>query len=210
MLLRLREVLTWAAGGATLTTGLLIGCSRNQKDPQFTPAADVRAPAPNPAASVAPPGRPVSSSGSFHVSERVRTGCKLPGEPEASPQFDFDDAGLRDRGKHILDGIGDCMSTGALNAASLMIVGHTDPRGPEAYNESLGMRRAEAARDYLMSKGVPSARITVQSRGELDATGTDENGWQLYRRIDIDQGGPSGAGSGTPSGAASSTPPAER
>jgi len=49
------------------------------------------------------------------------------------------------------------------------------------------MRRADATRDYLMSKGVASTDITVQSRGKQDATGDAAAGWQLDRRVEVDE-----------------------
>lgn len=176
----------WISTASALSLALLLGCSHNDKQPQVasvdrtlpgTPAPQPPAPEPN-----------VSSNGNLNISERVRQGCNLPDEPEDSPQFDYDDAGLRDRGRRILNGVAECMTNGALKGEPLTIVGHADPRGTVDYNQDLGMQRAEAARDYLLSRGVPLARMTIESRGERDATGTDESSWQLDRRIDIDQG----------------------
>lgn len=156
----------------------------------MTPAAGARAQPSTPAARGNAPQPTVSSQGSFNVSQGLRTRCNLPSTPEQSPQFDFDDAGLRERGRSILDRVADCMTTGALKDSSITIVGHTDPRGPDEYNHDLGLLRAEFAREYLLTRGVSASRVTVQSRGELDATGTDENTWQLDRRIDIDETAP--------------------
>jgi outer membrane protein OmpA-like peptidoglycan-associated protein len=44
--------------------------------------------------------------------------------------------------------------------------GHTDPRANNDYNRRLGLRRATATRDYLVSQGIESARITIRSYGE--------------------------------------------
>jgi hypothetical protein len=48
----------------------------------------------------------------------------------------------------------------------LMVVGHADIRGPKSYNEKLSARRAEAARKYLISQGVPADKIETQAVGK--------------------------------------------
>jgi peptidoglycan-associated lipoprotein len=48
----------------------------------------------------------------------------------------------------------------------LLIEGHCDERGTDAYNVALGERRAKATMDYLVSRGIPQARITITSYGE--------------------------------------------
>ncbi|MEO7034084.1 MAG: hypothetical protein ABI548_09345, partial [Polyangiaceae bacterium] len=57
----------------------------------------------------------------------------------------------------------------------------------DEYNKELGMRRATTTRDYLASKGVADANITVKSRGKEDATGSAGPAWQLDRRVEIDE-----------------------
>lgn len=64
------------------------------------------------------------------------------------------------------------------------IEGHADERGTREYNMALGERRANAARDYLLSQGVPTARLLVTSWGKERpvATGSDESSWAQNRR----------------------------
>ena len=64
------------------------------------------------------------------------------------------------------------------------IEGHADERGTREYNMALGERRASAARDYLLSQGVPAARLLVTSWGKERpvATGSDEPSWAQNRR----------------------------
>ena len=64
------------------------------------------------------------------------------------------------------------------------IEGHADERGTREYNMALGERRANAARDYLLSQGVPAARLLVTSWGKERpvATGSDESAWAQNRR----------------------------
>jgi peptidoglycan-associated lipoprotein len=64
------------------------------------------------------------------------------------------------------------------------IEGHADERGTREYNMALGERRANSARDYLLSQGVPAARLLVTSWGKERpvATGSDESSWAQNRR----------------------------
>ena len=64
------------------------------------------------------------------------------------------------------------------------IEGHADERGTREYNMALGERRANAARDFLLSQGVPAARLLVTSWGKERpvATGSDESAWAQNRR----------------------------
>jgi peptidoglycan-associated lipoprotein len=55
----------------------------------------------------------------------------------------------------------------------LMIVGHADIRGPKKYNQSLSERRAEAAKSYLVSQGVPADKIETRAEGK-DSELTEE------------------------------------
>jgi len=49
---------------------------------------------------------------------------------------------------------------------NIEIIGHTDAIGPAAYNQKLSERRAGAVRDYLISKGIGKARISLSGEGE--------------------------------------------
>jgi len=167
-------------GGALL---LALACS-HQPEPKMTPASgELTAPP----AAPAPASAENTSGASLHLSEGVRRRCNLPDEPAEAPQFDFDEAELRPRGAGILDQVAECMQRGALKSEGVSIIGHADPRGSDAYNEQLGLRRADAARSYLSGRGVSTTRLTVESRGEQDASGTDPASWQLDRRIDIEE-----------------------
>ena len=160
---------------------LLIACTHEQPKAVVPTAATVAAPIPAPVAVTPPPDT------SLKVSEAIRVKCSVPDTPTDSPQFDFDQTDLRPRGMGILDAIASCVLTGSMKGEGLVVTGHTDPRGSESYNEDLGLRRANTARDYLVSKGIATADITVTSRGKLDSTGEEAAGWQLDRRIAIDE-----------------------
>ncbi len=77
------------------------------------------------------------------------------------------------------------MTTGPLAGRTLELVGRADPRGAEEYNMALGDRRANTIRDHLSGHGMALDKLAPSSRGKLDAVGTDEDGWQRDRRVDI-------------------------
>ena len=67
--------------------------------------------------------------------------------------------------------------------ATVQLAGNCDDRGTEEYNIALGERRANAARDYLVAKGVAAGRISTISYGKdrPTALGDDEQSWQQNR-----------------------------
>ena len=70
---------------------------------------------------------------------------------------------------------------------NVMIVGHTDSDGADAYNQQLSERRGRSALDYLSSHGVAYSRLNSQGRGETEpiaSNGTDE-GKRQNRRVEI-------------------------
>ncbi len=66
---------------------------------------------------------------------------------------------------------------------TIQLAGNCDDRGTEEFNIALGERRANAARDYLVSKGVSAGRVTTISYGKdrPTALGDDEQSWQQNR-----------------------------
>lgn len=69
----------------------------------------------------------------------------------------------------------------------LLIVGHTDSRGTDAFNLSLSERRATAVVNYLASQGVARNRLRPAGRGEAEpiATNESEQGRQQNRRVEV-------------------------
>jgi peptidoglycan-associated lipoprotein len=69
-------------------------------------------------------------------------------------------------------------------AVRVTIEGHADERGTREYNLALGDRRANAAKNYLASRGVSPARMTVISWGKErpEALGSDQGAWAQNRR----------------------------
>jgi len=70
---------------------------------------------------------------------------------------------------------------------TLEITGHCDERGTDEYNMALGMRRANASKQFLVSRGIAETRITVRSRGEEQPVdpGHDETAWAQNRRSEF-------------------------
>jgi len=68
-------------------------------------------------------------------------------------------------------------------SVNVLVAGNCDERGTETYNLALGQKRADAARDYLVSQGVATARITTISYGKDKpvASGNDEAAYQQNR-----------------------------
>jgi peptidoglycan-associated lipoprotein len=78
--------------------------------------------------------------------------------------FDFDQAALRDQDRPVLDKFASVVQEYYPDAV-LTIEGFADPAGSRAYNMQLGMRRAEAVRDYLSGTSLAASMRTV-SYGE--------------------------------------------
>lgn len=68
--------------------------------------------------------------------------------------------------------------------AKIVVEGHTDERGADEYNLALGERRANAAKNYLVSVGIDAARLSTVSYGKERpvALGSDEASWARNRR----------------------------
>ena len=96
--------------------------------------------------------------------------------------FDYDKAEVRAEGRGPLQLNADWMRK--WTSTSITIEGHCDSRGSSEYNLALGDRRANAAKDYLVSLGVPASRVTVISKGKEQPFCKEENEscWQQNRR----------------------------
>ena len=78
--------------------------------------------------------------------------------------FAVDTSTITPEGKVILDGQAQWLLTNADYRA--VIEGHADEQGTREYNLALGFRRANAVREYLVSRGVPTNRLEVTSFGK--------------------------------------------
>ncbi len=135
--------------------------------PTAPPAvAPPRPPAPAPA----PPAPPVAEKVTF----------------AADAFFDVDKAILKPEAKAKLDDL--VSKTKAINLEVIIAVGHTDSDGSDAYNQKLSIRRAEAVKDYLVSKGVEKNRVYTEGKGEKQpvADNKTKEGKAKNRRTEIE------------------------
>lgn len=98
--------------------------------------------------------------------------------------FDFDRAVLKSETVAKLDAVANMLRDSRYDAIN--IVGHADPIGSEGYNQGLSQRRAEAAKRYLVGKGIDPSRIQTSARGEADLVVARDNCAGLRRQALID------------------------
>jgi outer membrane protein OmpA-like peptidoglycan-associated protein len=120
------------------------------------------------------------------VAPDILEACGIGVASGKNPFFAFDSSALSSGDQHILNEVATCFETGPLAGRSITLTGRADPRGSEEYNRSLGDRRATGVQRYLENHGMAAANLSESSRGALDATGTDEDGWTQDRRVDVD------------------------
>jgi peptidoglycan-associated lipoprotein len=99
--------------------------------------------------------------------------------------FGFDRYNLTDEAKAGLKRAAEWLNT--YTAKNVCVEGHTDKRGTEDYNLSLGSRRANSAKDYLIEQGIDKGRISTISYGKesLVSTGETEQDHALNRRAHL-------------------------
>ena len=96
--------------------------------------------------------------------------------------FDYDKYEIREDARITLRAVADYLIKNPAN--KILIEGHCDDRGTSEYNLGLGDKRAKSAKDYLVSLGVPSARVDVISYGKEKPLCTEhtEDCWARNRR----------------------------
>ncbi|GHA72119.1 hypothetical protein GCM10007389_27270 [Pontibacter akesuensis] len=99
--------------------------------------------------------------------------------------FDTDEYKLTPEAIQELDRIAEIMK--ANPTLNISIEGHTDSRASDSYNMTLGQNRADAAYDYLMTKGISAKRLVTASFGESRPVvpNTSEENMQLNRRTEF-------------------------
>jgi len=100
--------------------------------------------------------------------------------------FDFDKAVLKPEGKAKLDDL--AQKVKGINLEVIIAVGHTDAVGTDAYNQKLSIRRSEAVKAYLVSKGIEKNRIYTEGKGEKQpvADNKTKEGRAKNRRVEIE------------------------
>ena len=166
--------LCWRDGFWTPATGVQ-GCDGVPAPAAPVPAAPAPRAAPAPAPAPAPAAPVVVPA---PTSEKVTFA--------ADAFFDFDKAVLKPEGRAKLDDLVGKMS--GLNLEVIIAVGHTDSVGTDAYNQRLSIRRAEAVKSYLVSKGVEKNRVYTEGKGEKQPVADNKTaeGRAKNRRVEIE------------------------
>ena len=138
--------------------------------PAAQPAPVAPAPAPAPVAKPAPKPKPVAEKVTF----------------AADVFFDFDKAIIKPEGRSKLDDLANKIKD--INLEVIIGIGHTDSVGTDAYNQRLSVRRAEAVKAYLVSRGIEANRVYTEGKGEKQpiADNKTADGRAKNRRTEIE------------------------
>jgi OOP family OmpA-OmpF porin len=146
---------------------LLAASCATQETPKPAPA-----PAPKPAPAPAPEPKPVPAPA-------PKAEPKPPPTPVAEKVtfatdvlFDFDKAVIKPEGRTKLDDLAG--KAKGVNLEVVIAVGYADRIGQPAYNQKLSVRRAEAIKAYLVSKGIEANRVYTEGKGENSAVTGDK------------------------------------
>ena len=159
------------------------------------------APAPAPAPAVAPPPPPPPSPPPPPPAVVVPTPAPTPPPPPppavqppvstkvtfaADAFFDVNKAVLKPEAKAKLDDL--VNKTKGINLEVIIAVGHTDSDGSDAANQKLSVKRSEAVKAYLVSKGVEKNRVYTEGKGEKQpvADNKTKEGKAKNRRVEIE------------------------
>ncbi len=146
-----------------------------------TPQQETAAPAP------APRAAPVTTAPAATNAESAASiTARMTASLAAMIHFDYDLAVIKDDDRTTLD-----MKVAILKKnpnAKVRITGHCDERGSDDYNITLGMKRATAAKEYMVRLGIDASRIDVSSLGRekpLDPS-SNETAWAMNRRDEFE------------------------
>ena len=100
--------------------------------------------------------------------------------------FDFDKSVLKADGKAKLDDL--VGKVKGVNLEVIIAVGHTDSVGPDAYNQKLSVKRSDAVKAYLVSKGIEKNRVYTEGKGEKQPVADNKSaaGRSKNRRVEIE------------------------
>ena len=115
--------------------------------------------------------------------ERVGEGIKLTFDSQLL--FEFGKSDLKESNKRDLQKFAETLKQ--YTDTDLLIVGHTDSRGSDSFNQTLSTQRAGAVADYLAYSGVNRSRLRIQGEGESQpvASNDTDQGRAQNRRVEI-------------------------
>ena len=115
--------------------------------------------------------------------ERVGEGIEV--TFESGLLFDFDSDVIKPTAASNLQEL--ARSLNKFGNSNILIVGHTDSQGDDAYNMGLSQRRANSAAAYLRAQGVPATRISTSGRGESEPVASNDTdaGRAQNRRVEV-------------------------
>lgn len=105
----------------------------------------------------------------------------------ADTYFDFDKAVLKPEGQAAIQQLAQQLNSRGANVQKITVVGNTDSKGSDAYNQKLSERRAAAVGNYLIENGVPASLIEAYGNGERNPVASNDTaeGRAQNRRVDI-------------------------
>src|SRR4051812_4888377 len=166
-MIRVRAILPILALAVTIAVA---GCAKKVPPPApappppppaaAPPAPPPPPPPPAPAAAAVPAPAALSEEEVFARKSVEQINAE---HPLDDVYFDLDKSDVRTDGRASLQKDSDWLKKWA--RVQITIEGHSDSRGTAEYNLALGARRATAVKDYLVSLGVPAARVTIVSKG---------------------------------------------
>ncbi len=160
------------------TLALVYKLGRPADRPAYVPVAAV-APAPVIVAPVVvPPPPPPPAPKPQPRSEKATF--------SAHTLFDFDKATLKPEGKQALDQL--VAQQAGINLEVMVVVGHTDSVGTDAYNQQLSLRRAGVVKEYLVSKGIDGPHVFTEGKGESQPAADNKSaaGRSENRRVTVE------------------------
>lgn len=99
--------------------------------------------------------------------------------------FDSGQAAIRPNFRPVLDNFAQSLQQNP--SGTVTIIGHTDSTGSPAGNEPLSLQRADATRDYLVSRGIAANRFQIDGRGAREPVASNDTdaGRARNRRVEI-------------------------
>ena len=167
----LPAAITVAAAAPAVTPAPVAAAAEAAPAPKAAEPAPAPAPAPVAAPAPAPAPAPAIATKVTYAADAF---------------FDFDKAVLKPEGKAKLDDL--VSKVKAISLEVIIAVGHTDSVGSDTYNQKLSVKRAEAVKAYLVSKGIEKNRVYTEGKGEKQpvADNKTKEGQAKNRRVEIE------------------------